>query len=105
MSHSNDINAKRIEKFFKSPIPDKVRKVIEKIRGGYVLVETRPPWDGSEVPWTRHPVAKIVHVKSTGVWKLYWMRASGKWNLYEELGSINEVIETIKADENGCFWG
>ena len=104
MEHPNDIDTKRLEKAFESPVPDKVRNVIEKIRGGYILIETRPPWDGSERPWTHLPVAKIIYVKSTGVWKLYWMRRS-KWELYEELESLNEVIETIKADVDGCFWG
>jgi len=105
MSHPNDVDAKRLEKAFQSPVPDKIRNVVEKTKGGYILIETRPPWDGSDNPWTRHLVAKIIYVKSTGVWKLHWMRASGRWDLYDELESLNEVIETLKADVNGCFWG
>lgn len=105
MNHPNDVDTKRLEKAFESPIPDEIRNVIEKTKGGYVIIETRPLWDGSDGPWTRHPVAKIIYVKSTGSWKLYWMRASGKWNLYEELESLNEVIETLKSDADGCFWG
>ena len=105
MNHPNEIDAKRLEKAFESQVPDKIRNVIEKTKGGYIIIETRPPWDGSDMPWTRHAVAKIIYVKTTGVWKLYWMRASGKWNLYEEHKSLNEVIKTIRADLHGCFWG
>lgn len=105
MGHPNDIDVKRLEKAFESPVPDKIRNVVEKTRGGYILMETRPPWDDSDGPWTHHLVARIVYVKSTGIWKLYWMRASGKWNLYGECESLKEVIETLNADVNGCFWG
>ena len=105
MNHPNDIDTKRLEKVFESPVPDKVRNVVEKTRGGYILFETRPPWDGSDHPWTRLAVAKIIYVKSTATWKLYWMRASGKWNLYEEHKSLNEAIKNIQTDAHGCFWG
>lgn len=105
MDHPNDIDVKRLEKTFASPIPDKVKNVVEKTRGGYILVETRPPWDGSPGDWTRLQIAKIIHNKSRGKWKLYWMRASGKWNLYEECESLGEVIATIRTDPHGCFWG
>jgi len=105
MDHPNDIAAKRLEKTFASPVPDKVKNVVEKTRGGYILVEKRPPWDSSPGDWTRLQVAKIIYNKSGDVWKLYWMRASGKWNLYEECESLGNVIETIRTDPRGCFWG
>lgn len=105
MSHPNEVDAKRLEKAFESPFPDKVRNVVEKARGGYILIEMRPSRGGSGDLWTRNPVAKVICVKSTGVWKLYWMRATGKWDLYEKLESLNKVIETLKADVDGCFWG
>ena len=104
MSHPNDIDCKRIERAFASPFPDKVRNVVEKTKGGYILQESRPPWDSSDAPWTRLPVAKMIYVVSTDVWKVYWMRASGKWKLYEQCSSLHEVIEIIKADRQGCFW-
>jgi hypothetical protein len=36
------------------------------------------------------------------------MRASGKWELYEpfsEATHLEEIIEIIKEDKNGCFYG
>lgn len=39
----------KIEEFFKVPerVADKIQNVAEKVRGGYMLIETRPRWDGS----------------------------------------------------------
>lgn len=105
MDHPNDIDARRLEMAFASPIADRVKNTVEKTRGGYVLVERRPPWDGSPGDWTRLQVAKIIYNKSRGCWKLYWMRASGTWNLFGECASLDKVIEVIKSDSRGCFWG
>ena len=48
---------------------------------------------------------KVTFVKSTGEWKLFWMRASGKWNLYEVYGSLDAAMREVKNDPKGCFWG
>ena len=104
MNHPNDIDCKRIEKAFASPFPDKVRNIVEKTKGGYILTETKPPWDNPNGPWTRLPVTKLLYVTSTGMWKVYWMRASGRWKLYEKYSSLHEVIEIIKSDRQECFW-
>ena len=61
MDQPNDIDAKGLENTFASPVPDRVKHVVEKKRGGYILVETRPPWDDSPGDWTRLQVAKIIH--------------------------------------------
>ncbi|MFH0819790.1 MAG: DUF3024 domain-containing protein [bacterium] len=98
---------KKIEEFFEVPerVADKVKNVAEKVKGGYVLFETRPCWDSSPGPWTKLPVAKIVFHKSTQIRKLYWMRASGKWELYGQYKTLNRVLRTIEEDKHGCFWG
>ena len=97
----------KIERFFKIPedIADKIQNVAEKVRGGYVFIETRPRWDGSPGPWTRHPVTKMIFSKPTKLWKLYWRRASGKWLLYEEYKTLDGALRAIKKDKNCCFWG
>lgn len=48
-------NIQEIEQIFKVPdrVADKIRNVVEKVKGGYVLIETRPRWDGSPGPWTK----------------------------------------------------
>jgi len=41
-------------------------------------------------------------------WHLYWMRASGKWELYQPFpksSHLQQIIDVIKKDENACFFG
>lgn len=97
----------KIEKYFKVPnqFVDKIKNVVEKVKGGYVIIETRPRWDGFPGAWTRCPVAKIIFHNPSGKWKIYWHRASGTWNLYLQRKSLNAALKVIEKDENGCFWG
>ncbi len=97
----------KIEEYFKVPehVRNEIKNVAGKVKGGYVLIETRPRWNGSDGPWTRSPVAKIVFNKPQDIWKLYWMRASGKWELYKEYKKLQKILATIKEDVHGCFWG
>lgn len=52
--------------------------------------------------------AKIRYIKSRKLWKLYWMRASGKWELYEpypESEILSILLEVIDEDGYGAFKG
>lgn len=97
----------KIENFFKVPkrVADKIKNTAEKTRGGYVLFENRPPWNESKTPWTKSPVAKMIFHKPTKSWKLYWRRASGKWWFYGKYKTFARVLDAIKQDKHGCFWG
>ena len=56
----------------------------------------------------RLPYAKIRRIKSKGIWKLYWKRGSGKWELYNphpEDRSLEQIIDVIRKDVHGCFLG
>lgn len=102
-----DENITKIEQYFKIPedIQGKIQNVVEKVRGGYELIETRPRWDGSPGPWTRCPVAKIIFHQPSGKWKVYWHRASGAWKLYAQFTHLVGTLMSIKRDSHGCFWG
>jgi len=97
----------KIEEYFKVPdrVADKIQNVVEVVRGGYMLIEARPPWDGSAKPWTRSPIAKIIFHNPSSKWKIYWQRASGNWNLYKESKTIDSALKIIKEDKHHCFWG
>ncbi len=46
--------------------------------------------------------------KSKNCWKVYWMRASGKWELYEpnpELDHIKDFFTLVDEDKYHCFKG
>lgn len=52
--------------------------------------------------------AKIKYVKTQKIWKLYWMRGSGKWQSYEpcrEASNLEEFLSVIDEDTYGCFKG
>ena len=52
--------------------------------------------------------AKTRFIKSRNLWKVYWMRASGKWELYEpnpEVDHIKDFFKIIDEDKYGCFKG
>jgi Protein of unknown function (DUF3024). len=92
---SGRLNARRAES----------KNVARRVKGGYVLIETRPRWDGNPGPWTECSVAKIIFHNPSRKWRLYWMRASGKWWFYGEYKTFGKTLEIIKEDSRGCFWG
>lgn len=98
---------KIIARYFEVPerVRGQIKNIVEEVRGGYILIETRPPWDGSAGEWSRLPIAKIIFHKPTQTWKLYWQRASGKWELYASHKSFDAALRAIKEDRHGCFWG
>lgn len=104
---SPDEVIQKIEERFQVPerVADQLKNVVEKVKGGYVLFETRPLWDETPGSWGKLEVAKIVFHTPSQKWKLYWMRASGRWELYGQHQTLNDVLKTIDKDEHGCFWG
>ncbi len=45
-----------------------------------IFFEIRPDWKG-ETQFHQYPFVKAKFVKSQKIWKIYWIRASGKWEL------------------------
>ena len=112
----NDIERKRIEKVVdayiqkRRPAPH-IRPQLDigfRISGQSVeILEIRPRWKEPSVKM-EHPVAKATFVRSTALWKIFWMRADLKWHGYEPLpavGSIEKFLAAVDEDEHACFWG
>ncbi|MBN1151269.1 DUF3024 domain-containing protein [candidate division WOR-3 bacterium] len=54
------------------------------------------------------PVAKAVYVKSKNHWNIYWMKRDLRWHSYypdPEVDTLDEFLNIVKEDEEGCFWG
>lgn len=72
-----------------------------------LLFEIRPQWnDPTKI--LELPFAKLRFVKSSKIWKLYWRRASGKWEAYRpqpESTNVQELLGEIENDTYGCFFG
>ncbi len=106
-----DINEITIKKYVESIRPESL-EIRNQIDFGYSfnentveIYEIRPLWND---PTKIHnsSFAKIRFYKSTQLWKLYWMLSNGKWKVYKpfpESTNLDQIIEVIQKDENGCF--
>lgn len=71
------------------------------------LFEIRPRWNDKTII-DHISFARTKYVKSQGAWKIYWMRASGRWELYPEkpmVKTLNEFFTLVEEDAYGCFKG
>lgn len=71
------------------------------------LFEIRPKWDNKD-EIIHSPIAKSRFIKVHGIWKVYWMRANGRWESYQphpEVKSIDGFFALIQEDKYGCFFG
>ena len=53
-------------------------------------------------------IAKVQHVRTQGVWRLFWKRADGHWHRYKpcaEKPSLADALRVIDEDANRCFLG
>ena len=107
-----NINERRIQTFVKKNRPP--IEFRDKLDLGYSfknnvieLFEIRPIWTKTN-ELQNLSFAKIKYIKSQKIWKLYWMRASGKWQSYEpfpEANNLEKLLSIIDEDSYGCFKG
>lgn len=108
-----DINESTIKKYVELLRPENL-EIRKQVDIGYsydgkfvILYEIRPVWDDPKTK-QQFDFAKIRYYKSRKKWNLYWMRASGKWEIYEpfpESTHLEKIIEIIKEDKHNCFFG
>ncbi|MEO6549953.1 MAG: DUF3024 domain-containing protein [Ferruginibacter sp.] len=71
------------------------------------IFEIRPKWDDKSV-MQNYPFAKARFIKSKSIWKIYWRRASGNWDLYvpnPEVRQVSDFFKLIDEDKHGVFQG
>ena len=111
----SEIELKRIDKligeYCRKLVPPEHRNKLRydiRIKGHNVfLFEDRPRWDNPD-EWLALDFAKLRYIRSQNMWKLYWKRASGKWELCEPKGeakNLKKLVDEIKQDRFGCFFG
>ena len=108
-----NINEVYIKEFIASlrPKDEEIRKQLDY---GYtwekniaILYSIRPFWQNPN-ELIQSEFAKIRYTKTTNEWKLYWMRASGKWELYDAhpiADNSQDLLAIIKEDKFNCFFG
>jgi hypothetical protein len=112
----NDFDKKRIENAMEAFLakrrpPAHIRADLDigyRISGQNVeILEIRPQWNDRSIIH-QHPIAKATYVRTQNRWKIFWMRASLKWQSYEPVptvASIAEFLQVVDADTYGCFFG
>ena len=111
----SEIELKYIDKnvgdFCRTRVPAKVQNQLRykyRVEGQDVLIaEDRPRWDKPD-EWLAIDFAKLKYVRKNNIWKLYWKRASGKWELYKphsEDKDLAKLVTVINNDQYGCFFG
>ena len=109
-----DINYAKVQAYVNARRPPK--EIRHKLDFGFKfekntfeIFEIRPVWNSPDQnDYLKLSFAKFRYVKSKNLWKLYWMRASGKWELYDpfpESKNLDKIIECIEEDAYGCFYG
>jgi hypothetical protein len=71
------------------------------------IVEIRPRWDNPELIH-ESKVAKATWVKKRGEWKVFWLRASLKWETYPPcpyVETFSQFVDLVEEDRHNCFWG
>lgn len=71
------------------------------------LQEIRPDWQDKSTTRQR-AFARVRYVRAQDHWRLHWMRASLKWQLYEPAPiheSLQDALAVIHEDRYGCFFG
>jgi hypothetical protein len=70
------------------------------------LMEIRAAWNNPSQR-VEHPFAKITYVRTANTWKLYWKRASGKWQAHDphEFRLFEMALQSVDRDECHCFFG
>ena len=72
-----------------------------------ILYTIRPLWNNPN-ELIQSDFAKIRFTKTTNSWSLYWMRTSGKWELYDPhpiADNLQDLLAIIKEDKFNCFFG
>ncbi|WP_299063395.1 DUF3024 domain-containing protein [uncultured Polaribacter sp.] len=108
-----DINEATIKKYVESLRPEdlEMRKQVD-IGYSYdgkvvILYEIRPDFMNPKEK-IQLEFAKFRYYKSKKEWNLYWMKSDEKWQLYQPFPvstHLGEIIEVIKKDKHGCFFG
>ena len=71
-----------------------------------LLFEIRPNFMDESITMNIE-FAKARYYKTQNIWKIYWMRGNGNWELYETsaVNTIDKVFAIIEEDVHGCFFG
>ena len=91
----------------KAPLRGSILQAILQASQSVEIFEVRPNWR-DKTHLREHPIAKATFNNTNRTWKVYWRRADLKWHTYQpnaEVARIEDFLEVVDKDENGCFFG
>ena len=90
-------------------VHDQLRFEIDVTDRTITVLECRPPWREDFGPeWMRFPICRFRYTKVCKEWSLYWRDRNLKFHEYDLAASmphLDELIEEVKLDRTGIFWG
>jgi len=72
-----------------------------------IISEKRPAYQRPK-EYIETPAAKLKYIKSKKEWRLLWMRGDLKWHSYnpkKNSANLKDLVDEIRSDPYGCFWG
>ena len=66
------------------------------------------PGDDLGPEWTRFPIARLHHTKTTGLWTLYWRDRNLKFHHYQPLDPsprVQDLLDYLDKHADPIFWG
>jgi hypothetical protein len=111
-----DLDLARVQKWIGSRNADMAPHVRAQLRyeidvtdRAITVLECRAPWrEGFGPDWTRFPICRFRYTKVRKQWSLYWRDRNLKFHEYdlvEPTPHLDELIEYVKNDRSGLFWG
>jgi len=85
-----ELDVARVQRWCAAQVPEHLRGEIRvecAITARHLTIsECRPPWREDFGPeWTRFPIARLHHTKTTGLWALYWRDRDLRFHRYQPL--------------------
>jgi len=110
----NPIEFHEIKKDVKSWVesirpPENLRALLDvayRIEGRSIeIFMVQQQWRGRVVKKKEIPRVKISHIHDKKEWRIYCMRVTQKWALYEKAKTLSNALGIVHLDKHGCFFG
>lgn len=107
-----ELDLQRIEKWCvaeASPLhADELRVEADVTPTAVTIVETRPPWDGSDGVRMRFPIARLRYTATTRQWTLCWRDRHLRFHRYDRVPAarhVQELLDFVADSGDPIFWG
>jgi hypothetical protein len=108
-----DLDVARVRRWCDARVPvharDQIRIKCDVAPRHLTIVERRPPWREDFGPaWTRSPIARLRHTKTSETWSLLWRDRNLQVHQYDRVAPsarVDDQLSEIDRDPTAIFWG